>query len=320
MVRSKDRGDLAARHGRHSCRRCCVVVIQECVWLNEGIAPRLLNIFRNALLSLIGTPNASLSAVQRMLVDAPFRKSVTVRVPNDAVRSFWATEFNRWNERERTQYVASLQNKLGAFTTNTQLRRILDCGQQGIQLRQVMDGSQILICNLSKGRFGHDASKLLGSLLLSSLQIAAMGRADVPESERADCVVVIDEFHSYLAEGNSTMADALAESRKYRTSYVLSTQMLEGQLDAATLAGVFGNCGSTLCMTIGPRDAALLSELLGHGVMTDDLMRIPKYHGFIRMLINGAAHTFSMKTLPPPRQREGRNAIVRRVSRRRQLT
>lgn len=163
-----------------------------------------------------------------------------------------------------------------------------------------MDRLQILICNLSKGTVGLDASTLLGSLLLSSLQVAAMSRADIAESERTDCVVIVDEFHSYLTDGNSTMADALAESRKYRTSYVLSTQMLE-QLDEQTLAGVLGNCGSTLCMTVGPRDAEILASLLGCGITPEDLMRVPKYHGYLRMLAEGVPCTFSMTTLPPPK-------------------
>jgi len=284
---------------------------------DDGSAPRLLHIFRNCLLSLVGTPDASLAGVQRMLVDASFRKSAVARVRNDAVRDFWLTEFNRWNERDRTQYIASLQNKLGAFTTNERLHKIFAPGRKGIQLREVMDQSQILVCNLSKGTVGHDASTLLGSLLLSSLQVAAMSRADTPESDRPDCVVVIDEFHSYLSEGNSTMADALAESRKYRTSYVLSTQMLDGQLDTATLAGVLGNCGSTLCMTVGPQDAATLAELLARDLTPQDLMRIPKYHGYLRMLVDGAPHTFSMTTVPPPKHTERRAHTIRRVSRQR---
>lgn len=283
---------------------------------DAGSAPRLLHIFRNCLLTLIGTPHASIGSVQRLLVDPVYRKSCIASVQNIAVREFWLTEFNRWNERDRTQYIASLQNKLGAFTTNERLQLILDGGKKGIVLRELMDESKILICNLSKGTVGHDASTLLGSLLLSSLQIAAMSRANIPEADRRDCVVVIDEFHSYLAEGNTTMADALAESRKYRTSYVLSAQMLE-QLDTATLAGVLGNCGSTMCMTVGPRDAETLAELLGAGLTPADLMQIPKYHAYLRMLIEGAAHTFSMTTLAPSKHTPNRADTIRRVSRQR---
>ena len=269
--------------------------------LGEESAPRLLHIFRNCLLALVGTPEANLASVQRLLIDELFRKSVIARISNNAVREFWLTEFQRWSSRDRTQYIASLQNKLGAFTTNERLNCILNPTKKrnGIVLRDVMDSSKILICNLSKGQVGHDASKLLGSLLLSSLQVAAMSRADIPEDERTDCTVVIDEFHSYLAEGNTTMADALAESRKYRTSYVLSTQMLDGQLDSSTLAGVLGNCGSALCMTVGPKDAALMAELLGKGLTPEDLMQIPQYHGYLRLLTSGIPNTLSMGTLTP---------------------
>ena len=98
---------------------------------DDGTAPRLLHIFRNCLLSLVGTPQASLNSVQQMLVDAAFRRSVVSRIDNDAVREFWLTEFNRWNDRDRTQYIASLQNKLGAFTTNERLQRILNAGSRG---------------------------------------------------------------------------------------------------------------------------------------------------------------------------------------------
>lgn len=289
---------------------------QNVFGLDAGSAPRLLHILRNCLLTLVGTPHASLSSVQRILVDAPFRRSVIAGVSNPAVRDFWTTEFNRWNDRDRTQYIASLQNKLGAFTTSQCLQRILDGRRKGISLRQVMDQSQILVCNLSKGNVGHDASTLLGSLLLSSLQISAMSRADMPEEHRSDCVVVIDEFHSYLSDGNATMASALAESRKYRTSYVLSTQMLE-QLDDQTLAGVLGNCGSALCMTVGPRDAEVLARLLGRGLTPEDLMNIPQFHGYLRLLTGGVPHTFSMTTLPPASSYARRADIVRRVSRQR---
>jgi hypothetical protein len=283
---------------------------------DESSAPRLLHIFRNALLALIGRPEASLLAVQRLLVDAPYRKTVTGQVRNPVVRSFWEMEFHRWHERDRVQYIASLQNKLGAFTTNERLQAILGATEQGIDLRSILDCSQILICNLSKGTVGSDASRLLGALLLSSLHVAAFSRADTPEDERADAVVVVDEFHSYLSEGNATLSEALAEARKYRTSYVLATQLLE-QLDSRTRAGVLGNCGSVLTMTVGPQDAAVLAELLGAGLSPDDLLQIPKHHGYLRLLVDGAPHSFSMTTLPPPRLPVGRADVVRRVSRER---
>lgn len=279
-------------------------------------APRMQHIFRNCLLSLIGTRHASLSSVQRLLVDAGFRREIVPTLKNDAVREFWRSEFERWSDRDRTQYIASLQNKLGAFTTNERLQRTVGGNQRGLDLRTVLDESKVLICNLSKGRVGHDASTLLGSLLLSMIQLAAMSRADVAESERPDATIVVDEFHSYLAEGNSTLADALAESRKYRTSYVLAAQMLD-QLDSQTRAAIMGNCGSVLCMTVGPRDAEVLAELLGGDVTPTDLMQLPKYHAYLRLLVDGSPHSFSMTTRPASRACRKRADIVRRVSQQR---
>jgi len=292
-----------------------LTAFQKVFGLDTASAPRLLHIFRNALLTIVGRPGATLFSLQRLLTDAGYRKTLVAGVTNPAVREFWLSEFGKWNDRDRTQYIASLQNKLGAFTANERLQAILGA-ERGIDLRSILDSSQILLCNLSKGRVGHDASTLLGSLLLSSLQLAAMSRADIPESQRPDATIVIDEFHSFLAEGNTTMADALAESRKYRTSYVLATQMLE-QLDPATRAGVLGNCGSTLCMTVGPRDAEVLAELLGQNLTPQDLMQIPRYHGYMRLLVDGTAKTFSMTTLPPGKRSGGRREVVRKVSRQR---
>lgn len=287
---------------------------QHVFGFDETSAPRLLHIFRNSLLSMIGRPDATLHAVQRLLVDATYRKSIVAEVRNVVVREFWHSEFNRWNDRDRTQYVASLQNKLGAFTSNERLQSILGITHKGMNLRTVLDSSQILICNLSKGTLGHEASTLLGSLLISSLQLAAMSRADVPEMNRPDSVIVVDEVHSYLSERNPTFASALAESRKYRASYVLSTQLLD-QLDEATLASILGNCGSTMAMTVGPRDAILLSELLHNDVRQEELTRTPKYHAYLKLLVDGKSHTLSMSTVDN-RKISGRGAsMIRKVSR-----
>lgn len=282
---------------------------------DRGAAPRLLYILHHCLLTLIGTEWDSLQNIQRLLVDAGFRSRIIGSIRNQSVREFWLKEFGRWSERERTENIASLQNKLGAFSADEQLQAILNA-EKGIILRDVMDQSKILICNLSQGTLGHDASKLLGSLILSNLQIAAMSRANIPESERVDSIVMLDEFHVYLDEGNTNMADALSQSRKYGTSYVLASQFLD-QLDSSTLSSVLGNCGSLLCMTVGPKDANTLVELLGHGLAIEDLMRIPMYHGYMRMLLDGVPYTLSMTTQPPPRSQPNRAGIIRRVSRER---
>lgn len=263
---------------------------------DAGSAPRLLHIFRNCLLTLIGRSDASLLTVQRLLTDHNYRQSIIPTIEDEVVRSFWTTEFNRWSDRDRTQYIASLQNKLSAFLTNKQLRTIL-CPKKSINLREVIDAGQILLCNLSKGTIGHEASKLMGSLIMAGLQTSALSRADIAESTRRDSVIIVDEFHAFLTEGNETFASVLSESRKYRTSYVLATQYLS-QLDSATHASVLANCGALLCMRLGSVDAGRLAPVLHSDLSQPDLMQCPQYRGYIRTLINGSPATFSLATQP----------------------
>ena len=172
---------------------------------------------------------------------------------------FWQDEFARWKPADRTQFIASLQNKLGAFLTNPQLQQILGSPRRSIDLRSVMDRQRILLVNLSKGRLGESPSRLLGSLLVSSLQTAAMSRADVAESKRRDFMISIDEFQNF---STSSFASHLSESRKYRVSLTLANQFLD-QIDRETLAAVFGNVGSLISFQVGPTDAETLAIQFG---------------------------------------------------------
>ena len=176
-------------------------------------------------------------------------------------------------------------------------------------------GDAILIVNLSKGRLGDETSRLLGSLLVSSLQLAAMSRAELPEAKRPDFCITIDEFQNFVSAGNGTFATILSESRKYRTPFVLSHQFLE-QLDEITLAAVFGNVGSMLCFQVGATDAELLAKQLGGDVTEHDLMNLPKFTAYLRLLIDGLpSRPFSMTTLEPAKYRQQRSDAIRRASR-----
>ena len=186
---------------------------QKVFGMDESQAPRLLHIFRNSLLSLVEMPNATLLDVQRILVEPLYRKSVIARVSNPVVRSFWLDEFGKWKPHDRTAFIASLQNKLGAFLTNPKLQRILGDPKAKLDLRKVMDDGKVLIVNLSKGRLGENASNLLGTLVVTSLQLAAMSRANIPEQSRRDFSIVIDEFQNFATPSIATF---LSEARKYR--------------------------------------------------------------------------------------------------------
>ncbi|WP_236621169.1 type IV secretory system conjugative DNA transfer family protein [Rhodopirellula sallentina] len=266
--------------------------------LDAASAPRLLHIFRNALYTLVEQPDATLIGINRLLTDAPYRKSAVARVSNPVVRDFWHGEFGKWNERDRAQFLASLQNKLGAFLSNRQLQLVLGQPKSGFNLRQVMDSGGILLCNLSKGRLGEDSANLLGALLLSSLQLAGESRADIPESERRDFVCYVDELQNY---STTALATSLSEARKYRSPlFVLANQYRE-QLIPELRSAIIGNCGSVITFQVGSEDAPFWSRHFGGKVSPEHLMTIPKYHAVADILIDGMpSGPMTFRTLPPP--------------------
>ncbi len=268
---------------------------QKVFGLDESAAPRLLHIFRNSLLSLVELPQATLMDVQRLLVEPLFRKSVIARVSNPVVRSFWLDEFGKWSHNDRTMFIASLQNKLGAFLTNEKLQRMLGDPKAKLNLRQIMDGRKVLIVNLSKGRLGEEASNLLGTLLATCMQLAAMSRADTLEADRHDFSIVIDEFQNFATPSIATF---LSEARKYRTHLVIANQYTE-QIAPEILAAIIGNVGSQVLFQLGPTDAERFSQTAFSSLTPKSLMNIPKYHAYAKILQDGMQTApFSMQTIP----------------------
>jgi hypothetical protein len=282
----------------------------------ESWGPRLEHILRNAVLALLEVPDSSLLALQRMLADARYRRAVAARLADPVVRTFWQQEFSGWKPQYQAEAIAPVQNKLGHFLSQPILRAIVGQARSALDLRQVLDRGRILIVNLSKGRIGEDGTTLLGSLLVTSIQLAAMSRADTPEHQRRDFFLYVDEFQNFATDSFATI---LSEARKYRLSLTLANQYL-AQMEEATLEAVFGNVGSLLVFQVGARDAEALAEQLGGDATPQDLMALPRYRAYARLLVDGMpSRPFSMETLPPPvlDERRGRAAIVRRTSRHR---
>src|SRR5438094_7711856 len=202
------------------------------------------------------------------------------------------------------------------FLTSRQLRAITTGpAKRSLDLRRVMDEGRILIVNLSRGRLGQDNSALLGSLLLTSIEQAALTRADIPEADRRDHFLYLDEFQSLTTPSTSIM---LSESRKYRLCLTLSHQLTR-QLDEATYHAVIGNCGTLLSFRVGLEDAELLAPAFSKyaGQLTAaDLCNLPNYTAYARLLIDGhPSRPFSLRTLPPQAAPPGepRAEIVRRT-------
>lgn len=281
----------------------------------EFWGPRLEHIFRNVLLALLELPDSSLLSAVRMLGDARFRTEVIARVRDPAVRAFWTQEFAAMHPKFQTEAIAPIQNKVGQLVTSPILRCILGQPKSAIDLRKIMDSGQVLIVNLSKGRIGEDASNLLGSLLISTIQLAAMARADVPEASRRDFFCYVDEVQNFATESFATI---LSEARKYRLSMIVANQYL-AQLDDSTLHALFGNLGTLIAFQAGVKDAEILAEQLGQELTTQDLLTLPRYHAYARLLIDGMpSRPFSLRTLPQEETSDPeRSAVIRRVSRHR---
>ena len=283
--------------------------------LHDSWGPRLEDTLRNAVFAIVEQGGTMLE-LMRLLAERNFRDVIVPKIRDDVVRSFWMHEFASWDDRYRTEAVAAIQNKIRPFLTNRTMRAIVSQPDRSLNLREIMDQGKVLIVNLSKGRVGEDNATLLGAFLVTAIQQAAMTRADIPEADRRDFYLYIDEFQNFTT---SSFASILSEARKYRLSLTIAHQYLK-QLDEATSDAVFGNVGSIIAFQVGADDAEPLAEQLSKhpGQLTSqDLTNLPRYTAYARLLIDGMpSNPFSMQSLSPPAVTDDRLAIVSERSRR----
>lgn len=281
----------------------------------DSWGPRLEHILRNCLLLLLEHPGSTLVSIQQVLTDRKYREQLLRTSRDPVVKQFWECEFAGMPERLRGEAISPVLNKVGHFASNPILRSIIGQPQTRLNLRRIMDDGKVLLCNLSKGRIGEDASTLLGSFLITAIQLAAMSRADLREEKRRDFFLTVDEFGSFATD---SFASILSEARKYRLNLTLANQYL-AQMSEGTLAAVFGNVGSLLVFQVGAQDADTLVEQLGADVTVEVILNIPRYHCVSRLLIDGQpSRPFVIQTLAPSQQKldPQRAAIIQRVSRR----
>jgi hypothetical protein len=266
------------------------------IWADSW-GPRLEHILRNAILALLEQPHATLADIPRLLTDAAYRKQAVTKVTNEQVRDFWLKEYAGYPARFRAEAIAPIQNKVGAFLANPLINRIVTQERSAFRLRAVMDEGKILLVNLSKGKIGADTSTLLGSLLVSRLGLAALSRADQPEEGRRDFYLYLDEFHNFTT---LSLAGMLSELRKYRLNLILAHQYL-AQLDERLLQAILGNIGTIISFRIGPQDAETISGEFAPEFSPTDLLNLPNYHVYLKLMIDGRVSSpFSAVTLLPP--------------------
>ncbi|MCX6766106.1 MAG: type IV secretion system DNA-binding domain-containing protein [Candidatus Moranbacteria bacterium] len=285
------------------------------IWADSW-GPRLEYILRNAILSLLEYPGATLLGVTRMLVDKNYRIRVVNKLTDPVVRSFWVDEFTKWNERVLQEVVSPIQNKVGQFLSSALIRNIVGQTKSSFDIREIMDNKKILILNLSKGRIGEDNSALLGAMMITKIQLAAMARIDIPEEERKDFYLYVDEFQNFATE---SFANILSEARKYRLNLTLANQYIT-QIDEIVRDAIFGNAGTLVTFRVGAVDAEFMEKEFEPIFMLNDLVNLPKYNIYLKLMIDGiAGDAFSAVTLPPIdiRDTEGNAGKVIKVSRER---
>ena len=265
---------------------------------------RMEYILNNSILALLEYPGSTLLGVNRMLANPDYRKKVVERVTDPMVKAFWLQEFARYTQRYEVEATAAIQNKVGQFISAPLIRNIIGQVKSLIDMREVMDKGKILILNLSKGKIGEDNSRLLGALLITKLQLAAMSRVDIPEEERRDFFLYVDEFQNYATE---SFVNILSEARKYRLSLILANQYI-AQLEEMTPTGrstkvkdaIFGNVGTIVSFRVGAEDAEFLEKEFLPEFTIQDLVNLAKYNIYLKLMIDGIAGSpFSAETLSP---------------------
>jgi hypothetical protein len=286
------------------------------VW-RDSWGPRTEYILYAAVAALLDCENTSLLGIQRMLFDERYRAWVVRQIKDPLVRSFWVREFAEYDARFMHEAIAPIQNKVGQLVMSPLIRNIVGQIRSRIDARFIMDDSRIFIANLSKGRMGEDKSNLLGSLLVTQFELAAMGRADSPESERRDFFLVIDEFQNFATD---SFVSLLSEARKYRLCLTLAHQYVR-QLRQEIQDAVFGNVGSLIAFRVGSTDASVLEREFDGTYSASHFTELGNHEVCAKLLVNGEnREPFLGKTLRPIATWYGGSANIIRRSREKYAT
>ncbi len=281
------------------------------IWVDAWSA-RMEYILGNVLFALLEYPGATLLGVNRMLVDKEYRKKVIANIKDPSVKSFWVDEFAKYTDRYTQDATPAIQNKVGQFTSNPLIRNIVGQPKSSFDIRKLMDEKKILIINLSKGRMGEDNANLLGSMLITKIYLAAMSRADLPESEASklpNFYLFVDEFQSFA---NESFADILSEARKYKLNLTMAHQYIE-QMSDEVRAAVFGNVGTMIMFRVGAFDAEVLEKEFMPVFTAEDMVGLGFTQIYLKLMIDGvSSHPFSAVTLPPiePPKNSSKDAVI----------
>jgi len=274
----------------------------------EIMGPRLQDYFRNGALTLMEDEDegATLIDLTRLFADEEWQRYKVSKVKNPVVRNFWTKQMANTGQREKQEIIPYFASKFGPFVTNGQIRNIIGQTKSGFNIPDIMNNKKILLCNLSKGKLGDINAQLIGSILVAKIQMAAMARASIPEDQRADFFLYVDEFQNFVTD---SFASILSEARKYRLGLIVAHQYIsqitkmkvggKGTTEDTTIRdAVFGNVGSMMCFKIGAGDAETMGKEFAPTFTEQDLINIANYKACIKLNIDGTtSRGFTLETL-----------------------
>ena len=284
----------------------------------EMIGPAFEHNMRNVMLTLMADLEhpGTIAEIPRMFSDKEFADSWVKKVKDPVVRAFWDKEMAKTSDFHKSEMLGYLISKVGRFVENEMMRNIIGQAKSGFNFREVMDKKKILLVNLSKGKTGDVNAKLLGLIIVSKLTMAALSRADVPEEERSDFYLYIDEFQNFITDSISTI---LSEARKYKLNLIIAHQYM-GQLapkgDTKYRDAVLGNAGTMMAFRIGIEDAQILEKEFAPTFNAYDLVNVAKYTAYVKLLIeNTGSKPFNMRAYPPKKGNKELAAAIKQLSR-----
>jgi hypothetical protein len=269
------------------------------IWPDAWSA-RMEYILNNTLLALLELPDATLLGILRMFAEPNYRKKIVDNLKDPVIKAFWQNEFARYSQKLETEALAAIQNKVGQFVSNPLIRNILGQPRSALNMREIMDTGKIFIVNLSKGKIGEDNSALLGAMIITRLNLAAMSRVDIAEKDRRDFFLYVDEFQNFATD---SFANILSEARKYHLSLTLAHQYI-GQLTSGDSTkvrdAIFGNVGTIITFRVGAEDGEFLEKEFMPEFLQTDLVNLAKANIYVKLMIDGvASRPFSAETVPP---------------------
>jgi len=261
---------------------------------------RMEYILNNCILALLDTPGTTLLGIPRLLTDKQYRQQIIGNLKDPVVKAFWVSEYEEWQDKFRNEAIAPIQNKVGQFLSTALVRNVVGQGKSTIDIFELMNDRKIFLVNVSKGRIGEDNAALLGAMLITKIQLSAMERVRIPEDERKDFYLYVDEFQNFATDA---FAGVLSEARKYRLNLIVVHQYI-GQLvtDMSTVVrdAVFGNVGTMVMFRVGAADAEFLENEFEPEFVIQDMVNLPNWRIYLKLMVNGiASRPFSGKTLAP---------------------